>query len=109
MESELHWERNGLTWTLLHKRWRMGRVIPDSKFKGMDRIELSGGRLSDMANLSWAKSLALEAAERELAYERANTPQKSQQKRGSFRRKSSPIRSNQPEATEAQATVIEAT
>jgi hypothetical protein len=102
--SELTWHRqpNG-DWILLHKRRRMGRVVPDSKYPGMYRIALSGGRLSDMANLSWAKSLALDAAERDLAYERANTPQKPQQNRGSFRGKSPPIRSNQPVATEAQA------
>jgi hypothetical protein len=78
----------------------MGRVVPDSKYSGMYRIALSGGRLSDMANLSWAKSLALDAAERELAYDAANNPQKLQQKRGSFTSKSSPIRSNQSGATD---------
>jgi hypothetical protein len=101
---DLTWHREpGGDWILLHKRRRMGRVVPDSKYPGMYRIALSRGRLSDMANLSWAKSLALEAAERELAYERANTPQKPQQKRGSFKHKSSPIRQNQLGATAAPA------
>lgn len=56
----------------------MGRVIPDGKYAGMWRIALPSGRLSDMANLSWAKSLALEAAEREVIYEASRHPQKAQ-------------------------------
>jgi hypothetical protein len=47
----------------------MGRVIPDSKYPGMWRSTLSGGRLSDMANISWAKNAVLVAAERELEWE----------------------------------------
>jgi hypothetical protein len=103
---DLTWRREPSgNWILLHKRRRMGRVVPDSKYPGMYRIALSGGRFSDMANLSWAKSLALDAAERDLAYEAANTPQKPQQKRGSFRSKSSAIRPNQPGAITVHATV----
>jgi hypothetical protein len=36
---------------------------------GLYRVVLSRGRLSDMANLSWAKDAALAAAIRELEYE----------------------------------------
>jgi hypothetical protein len=77
----------------------MGRVVADQKHAGMYRIALPSGRLSDMANVAWAKSHALVAAERELAYEAANTPRKPQQKRGSFGVKSAPIRFSEVPAT----------
>ena len=70
---DLTWKRNGADWVLHRKRRRMGRVVPDSKNPGMYRIALSGGRLSDMANLSWAKNAVLEAAIRELEYEARGT------------------------------------
>ena len=66
---ELAWKRDGADWVLLHKRRRMGRVAPDHEHGGMYRVVLSRGRLSDMANLSWAKDAALAAAIRELEYE----------------------------------------
>jgi hypothetical protein len=47
----------------------MGRVVPDNEHRGMYRVVLARGRLSDMANLSWAKDTALAAATRELEYE----------------------------------------
>ena len=62
----LTWKRDGLDWVLLSGKRRMGRVKPDSKYPGMWRSTLSGGRLSDMANLAWAKNAVLVAAEREL-------------------------------------------
>ena len=65
----LAWKRDGADWLLLHKRRRMGRVVPDSERRGMYRVVLSRGRLSDMANLSWSKDAALAAATRELEYE----------------------------------------
>ena len=40
----------------------MGRVAPDHEHRGMYRVVLARGRLSDMANLSWAKDAALAAA-----------------------------------------------
>jgi hypothetical protein len=89
---DLTWKRNGADWVLHRKRRRMGRVVPDSKNPGMYRIALSGGRLSDMANLSWAKNAVLEAAIRELEYEardptpgRAIDPPKCPENRGSLR------------------------
>jgi hypothetical protein len=45
-------------------------------------ISESRRHLSDVANLSWSKVAVLAQAEREVAYERANTPSKSQQNRG---------------------------
>jgi hypothetical protein len=66
---QLHWKRCGADW-LLHCG---GAACPDSKYSGMYRIAPPSGRLSDIANLRWAKSHALAAAEREIDYERANT------------------------------------
>jgi hypothetical protein len=80
--SGLHWKRCGAGWLLLCGRRRMGRVVPDGKYRGMYRIALPSGRLSDMANLSWAKSHALVAAERDLGYERANARPNPKQKAG---------------------------
>ena len=70
---ELAWKRDGADWLLLHKRRRMGRVAPDHEHAGMYRGVLVRGRLSDMANLSWAKDAALAAAIRELEYEARGT------------------------------------
>jgi hypothetical protein len=56
---DLAWRRDGANWVLRHKRRRMGRVTPDHEYRGMYRVVLSHGRLSDMANLSWAKDAAL--------------------------------------------------
>jgi hypothetical protein len=88
---DLYWKRDGADWVLHRKRRRMGRVTPDSKYPGMYRIALSGGRLSDTANLSWAKNAVLEAAIRELEYEardaapgRAIDPPKCPEKGGSL-------------------------
>jgi hypothetical protein len=66
---ELAWKRDGADWVLHHRRRRMGRVAPDARHRGMYRVVLSRGRLSDMANLSWAKDAALAAAIRELQWE----------------------------------------
>jgi len=90
---EFSWRRDGADWILLHKRRRMGRVAPDSEHCGMYRVVLSRGRLSDMANLSWAKDAALAAAIRELEWKardmstvstnhRATDPAKCPEKRG---------------------------
>jgi hypothetical protein len=94
----LAWRCNGADWILLHKRRRMGRVVPDGQRRGMYRVALPSGRLSDFANLPRAKDSALAAATRELEFEdrqrRANDPQKSQQNGGVSRPKSSPVRQN---------------
>ena len=83
---DLAWKRDGADWLLLHKRRRMGRVAPDHKHRGMYRLLLSRGRLSDMANLSWAKDAAVAAAIRAHEYEArdncATEPAKCPEKRG---------------------------
>ena len=63
------WRCNGADWILFHRRRRMGRVVPDEQHRGMYRIALYGGRLSDFANLPRAKDSALAAATRELEFE----------------------------------------
>jgi hypothetical protein len=67
--ATLTWKRSGKGWRLFDGKRRFGEVVPDSKYPNMWRIVLSGGRLSDMANLSWARNAVLEAATRELQYE----------------------------------------
>jgi hypothetical protein len=91
----LAWRRDGNGWLLLAKRRRLGRVMPDRKHAGMWRSLKSGGRLSEPANLSWAKNAVLIAAERELDYEhRTIDPTKCPEKRGVFNPPSSPVRQN---------------
>jgi len=67
--SGLQWKRDGADWVLFCNHRRMGRVVPDSKYPGMWRSVKPRGRLSDLANLSWAKNAVLVAAERELEWE----------------------------------------
>ena len=67
--AALAWRKDGTGWLLLNGRRRLGRVTPDTKHPGMWRCVLAGGRLSDMANLSWARSATLDAATRELEWE----------------------------------------
>src|SRR5262249_56120949 len=87
--------RDGRGWVLLAGRRRFGRVVADSKYPGMSRSTLSGGRLSDMANLAWAKNAVLAAAERELEWEArkraAIAPPKCPEKRGVFESAASPV------------------
>jgi hypothetical protein len=80
----MHWTRDGGDWVLKLGRRKLGRVFPDSQYPGMWRSRRTDGRLSDMANLSWAKNAVLAAAERDIfspAAERAFSPPKTQQKR----------------------------
>jgi hypothetical protein len=67
--AKLQWKRNGNEWVLCLDRRRFGRVVSDAKWPGMFRSVLSDGRLSDMANLAWAKHSVLDAAVRELEWE----------------------------------------
>src|SRR5262245_3174350 len=66
----LHWRKAGRGWRLYgeHGR-RFGKVVPDANIRGMWRTPLSGGRMSDMAKLSWTRAAVLEAAVRELEWE----------------------------------------
>jgi hypothetical protein len=95
MKLALTWRRDGEDWILLAGRRRFGRVVPDGKWPGMWRSRLSGGRLSDMANLAWAKNAILVAAERELEWEdrqrAATAPPKCPQKRGVFEGAALPV------------------
>jgi hypothetical protein len=69
IRSQLKWKRDGSDWVLLRGRRRMGRVTPDGKHPGMWRSPKSGGRVSDMANLSWAKDAVVAEAIREPAWD----------------------------------------
>jgi hypothetical protein len=93
--ASLIWRRDGADWVLFSGRRRFGRVVPDSKYAGVWRSVLSGGRLSDRANLAWAKNAVLMAAERELEWEHrqrtAIAPRKSPEKRGVFESAASPV------------------
>jgi hypothetical protein len=84
----LTWRRDGAGWLLLAGRRRFGRVVPDPNHAGMWRSTRADGRLSDRANLAWAKNAVLVAAERELEFEdrqrRAIDPLKCPEKRGGF-------------------------
>jgi hypothetical protein len=87
LAQSLTWKPVGNGWQLFAGKRRFGRVIPDEKYPGMWRTPLAGGRLSDMANLSWARNAVMEAAIREIAFEemrQGNTPSKSQQIGGGF-------------------------
>src|SRR5262249_39470964 len=93
--TSLTWRRDGVNWVLLSGRRRFGRVVPDSKWPGIWRSKLSGGRLSDMANIDWAKNAVLVDAERELEFEdrqrSAISPPKCPQNRGVFERAAPPV------------------
>jgi hypothetical protein len=100
--SSLTWRRDGDSWVLLAGRRRPGRVVPDAEHPGMWRSVKSRGRLSDMANLSWAKNAVLVAAERELEWEAqhqaATTPIKAQQTGGVFTPASPLVSQSEPAA-----------
>ena len=98
----LTWRRDGDHWQLFSDRRRMGRVVPDVQFPNMWRAVLSPGRLSDITNLSRAKSAVLDAAERELAFEhrqqRATRTPEVQHSGTVFEAASSLVRQNLAEA-----------
>jgi hypothetical protein len=83
----LAWRKVGNSWQLFAGKRRFGKVVPDSKHPGMWRCPRSGGRLSDMANLSWARNAVMEAAIREIEWEAlqaATDPRKCPEKGGVF-------------------------
>jgi hypothetical protein len=84
--ASLRWRRIGSGWRLFDGRRRFGEIVPDSTYPNMWRPVLTGGRLGDMANITWAKHAVLEAAVRELEWEgrrnRATDPSKCPEKRG---------------------------
>lgn len=70
--AQLYWTRDGDDWVLKLGRRKMGRVFRDKQYPSMWRSCRADGRLSDMANLSWAKNAVLASAERDIHY--AQTP-----------------------------------
>jgi hypothetical protein len=75
-KDELKSNTDNLTWRqdrtgsrLFAGRRCYGRVVPDTQHPKMWRSKLCRGRLSDMANLAWAKNAVLEAAIREIEWE----------------------------------------
>ena len=88
LARQLTWRRHGTGWRLFAGRRRFGDVVPDSKYPNMWRSPKSNGRMSDLANLSWAKNAVLEEAIRELEWEarqrRAIDPPKCPQNGGCF-------------------------
>jgi hypothetical protein len=81
--SNLTWRRTANGWRLFAGKRCFGTIVPDRKSPGTWRSPMSGGRLSDMANLTWAKHAVLEAAIRELECERkGNHPRKCPENEG---------------------------
>jgi hypothetical protein len=66
--AQLYWTRDGDDWVLKLGRRKVGRVFKDEKYPSMWRSRRADGRLSDMANLTWAKNAVLAAAERDIRY-----------------------------------------
>jgi hypothetical protein len=99
----LHWRRIGSDWRLFDGRRRFGEIVPDSTYPNMWRTVLTGGRLGDMANITWAKHALFEAAVRELEWEvRRNCaidPAKCPENRGVFEAARSHSRSDARQAT----------
>jgi hypothetical protein len=81
----MYWTRDGAEWVLKLGRRKLGRVFPDNQYPGMWLSRRADGKLSDMANLGWAKNAVLGAAEREIG------PTKSPVKRTLFEIKSRQI------------------
>jgi len=54
----LTWVQDGSAWVVRNGRLELARVVPDEKQPGMWRVRCADGRLSDMANITWAKDAA---------------------------------------------------
>ena len=96
--ASLTWKRVRSGWRLFDGKRRFGDVVPDSNIAGIWRCVLSGGRLSDLANLPWARNAVMEAAVRELLFEArhdaATDPLKCPVNGGVFGSRTPPIREN---------------
>jgi hypothetical protein len=94
------WQRNGTGWVLLAGRLCFGC----SKHPRMWQSALSGGRVSDLVNIAWARNPVRVAVERELEGEArqsiATAPPKCSAKGDVFIRPRSPVPSNQNSETE---------
>jgi hypothetical protein len=97
--NSLTWKRAGNGWRLFAGRRRFDALVPDGRYPGMWRSVLPSGRLSDMANISWAKNAVLLSAERELAWEAATDPRKCPVNEGVFSTTSSTARKTGPAGT----------
>src|SRR5262249_28549026 len=64
------WKRDGDGWRLFVERRQFGRLVPDKEHPGMWRCVMPNGRVSDLANLSWARRAVMESAARVLEWER---------------------------------------
>jgi hypothetical protein len=58
----LQWVRDGAAWVVRNGGTELVRVVPDEKYPGMWRVRSPDGRLSDMANITWAKDAAVTMA-----------------------------------------------
>jgi hypothetical protein len=58
----LQWVRDGAAWVVRNGGSELVRVVPDEKYPGMWRVRSPDGRLSDMANITWAKDAAVTMA-----------------------------------------------
>jgi hypothetical protein len=93
--ASLRWksEGKGGSRLLLGNRC-FGRIVPDSRYRGMWRSVMPNGSLSDMANIAWAKHAVIMQACRELEYEQATRhPQKCPEKWGVPEAAAPPMRS----------------
>jgi hypothetical protein len=108
-QTTLAWRKTGAASLLLDGRRRLGRVVPDAQHPRMWRSALSSGGLSDIANLSRAKSATLDAAVREVEYDRraATTPTKCPGNGGVFGPSAPPIAPNEPGAGVVPDRVLE--
>lgn len=61
---DFSWKRDSGGWALMRvgRRKPVLHVVPDETWAGMWRVRSPTGRLSDMANLSWARDAALAIA-----------------------------------------------
>ena len=65
----LEWLIGIIGMRIIDRRRRYGNLIPDASYPDMWRSVLPGGRVSDMADVTWAKRAVFEAALRELGWE----------------------------------------
>jgi hypothetical protein len=98
LARQLTWRRSKRGWKLYAGKRCFGEVVPDPVERGMWRAVLSRGRLSDYANLSWARASVFEAAIRDIEWEaRLRTRQHPSNLADSgpvFDRTSPPVRQN---------------
>src|SRR5262249_50272798 len=103
------WKADSSGWRLFVRKRCFGLVVPDKVHSGMWRVVLSGRRLSDLANLSWARHSLIEAACLEIEWEGrqlATGPRKCPVNGGVFQGISPPMSSNEGAATTLAAGLL---